>query len=77
MARGTKKDGISPDTSTMNIELEKLEKTRDEIMAELNILRPEQVKNPHLSKRIIHLSIMYGDCLKMIAMARAYQPNTK
>ena len=58
-------------------ELDKLEQKRDEIMDELEILKPLQVKKPHLIKRIIQLSKMYSDCLQMIAVARANAVNNK
>lgn len=56
-------------------ELEKLCAKRDEMKAELDDLKPQQVKNASFIKRVIQLSTMLCDCDQMIANARANAVN--
>jgi hypothetical protein len=52
-------------------EIEKLCAKRDEMEAELSMLKPRQVEMPGVIKRVIQLSTMLCVCDKMIAEARS------
>ena len=61
----------------MNTELEKLEAKRTEMQDELDTLKPLQVRNPDVIKRVIWLSTALCDCDKMLADARTTDVNKK
>jgi putative hemolysin len=51
-------------------ELEKLCAKRDEMQAELDLLKPQQASVPTVIPRVLSLSAMLCDCDQMIANAR-------